>query len=52
MEKVEVKFERFEELVRAETTLNLIKDVFIRSGASYTALDAVKMILGVEEGKE
>lgn len=61
-EKVEIRVERYEELVKAETILHLLSDVFHKTGESYTALDTVKMILGAyssvyvvvggEEGKE
>ena len=50
--EVTIDLARFEELVKAETTVHLIADAFVRADASYAALDTVKLILGVEEKKD
>lgn len=51
MKTVEISVERFEDLIKSETTIHLIKDMFERTDGSYLAFDTIKMILGVEEGE-
>lgn len=51
MEIVEIGVERFEDLIKAETTLHLVKGMLERTGESYLAFDTIKMILGKDEGE-
>lgn len=48
---VTIDLARFEDLLRAEITLQYLADVFKKQGENFTALETARMILGMEEKK-